>query len=331
MKPTTYNDQQNQLWIYLAICWWLGSLFAWLSTWLGVTDGVGELAMADSSLTFSGLLVVGASLALRLPVLTPQQKTSSMEDHFVWLLCLTANANWLGYLWLKSGSMTAMMPALAIGILAECWLWQQAVKVDCIRSLRRSLRSFRLNSLRYFSTGGTWNQANQVDQAAGDSVEATGKIGQETLLPPSTNEAPPSTEQSLKVIEANEIELSESDGSTLSRTMEDGIDPTGRRYLAGEIFIQWQPDQRSQQIVVGFVPAFVGLPEVEFELDSSDCSAQIVNCTPVGLRFQLRRSQGSEELQNTLSWYARAADGESSQSTQASRLESAESQPQTLA
>ncbi len=328
MKPTTYNDQQNQLWIYLAICWWLGSLFAWLSTWLGGIDGAGELAMTDSSLTFSGLLVVGASLALRLPVLTPQQKTSSMEDHFVWLLCLTANVNWLGYLWLKSGSMPAMTPALVVGIAAECWLWKQAEKVDCIRSLRQSLRSIRSVSLGYLSSGGTWNQSHQ---AAGNTAEAAaGEIGLEPFVQTMTNQAPPSADLSSTSIEANEIEATESDGS-VNRTMEDGFDPTGRRYLAGEIFIQWQPDQKTQQVVVGFVPAFAGVPEVEFELDSSDCSAQIVNCTPVGLRFQLRRGQGSEELKNALSWYARAPEGDSSQSSLASRLESAESQPQTLA
>ncbi|MFO0942120.1 MAG: hypothetical protein U0930_15385 [Pirellulales bacterium] len=327
MKTATYNDQQNQLWIYLAICWWIGSLFAWMSSWID-----GELnPMLDSSLTFSALLVVSASLALRLPVLTPQPKTSSMEDHFVWILCLTANVNWFGYFGLKCSAFSAITPAIVIGVLAEIWLWSQAAKNDCVGSFRCWAREALQKSVRYFSIGFSplKDSRSEVQTDAVDtSQEESSPLNAGFVKPPVSNEAACADEDSTPALSSLQQSVLEDETqmNQVRSTMEDGVDPTGRRYLAGEIVIQWQPDQRTQYLVVGFVPAFTGLPEVDFELDSLDCSAQVVNCTPVGLRFQLRRSQAGSQSEGVLSWYAREAE-----SGQEGSPNSAESQPQTLA
>lgn len=244
--------QQRELWIYLSIAWWIGSVAAWLLAWCSPAT----VQPNHSVLTVTGLLVIIVSACLRLPVLTIQTPTRPIEDHFVWLLAASANVNWIGYLCLHAESLSVVIPSALIGMTVEWWLWNQAQRIDCL----------------------VWARPVGPNQS-----------GAKTMLPPPVEVA--ATFQECNIVQ---------------RTLEDGTDATGRRYLAGEVALEWLPDQRNQTIVIGFVPAFTGDPEVELEVDCDQCTARVANCTPVGMRVQLKRTLLNREPFH-LSWYAKQA------------------------
>lgn len=340
------KNQQNELWIFLVITWWIGSLAAWIAAWMASTSSNAN----DSLLTASGILLFGVSAALRLPVVTSTQPTTSLEDHFVWLLTASANVNWLGYLCLSAQSYAAVLPAGVVGILVEYWLWNEMCRRDCLTGLRVFISAFSRNLVKNAISSDAIKVESPtvaiVNQPAVSSAAASsGTSNSATSISASLLSAfgqPLDFQESATAEERTESNLPDSasiqlDGdveakdSTVLRTSEEGIDPAGFRYMAGEVQVAWEESQRSQTVVLGFVPAFQGSPEVELELDCEDCSAQIQNCTPSGLRIQLKRSLGSNTLgSNTqltnLSWYAKESNcGEPSDG------ESAESKPQTLA
>ncbi len=309
------KNQQNELWLFLVVTWWIGSLAAWIAAWTASTSSDAN----DSLLTASGLLFFGVSAALRLPVVTSTQPTTSLEDHFVWLVTASANVNWLGYLCLSAQSYAAVLPAGVVGIAVEFWLWNEMCRRDCLVGLRGFVSSINASLMKSSLIAGV-HDANKLES------ESDGRLAQV---------------DSSSHIEAEDLGATANTDNAVLRTSEEGIDPAGFRYMAGEIQVAWEESQRSQTVVLGFVPAFQGSPEVELELDSEECSAQIQNCTPSGLRIQLKRSPGSNNqasntqasstpgsnlLLTNLSWYAKESNcGEPSDG------ESAESKPQTLA
>ena len=325
------KNQQNELWIFLVVTWWIGSLIAWIAAWTASESSSGN----DSLLTASGLLMFGVSAALRLPVVTSTQPTTTLEDHFVWLVTASANVNWLGYLCLSSPSYVEVFPAGAVGIMVEYWLWNEMCRRDCLTGLRAIVSNFNSNLMK------TDVLTSGKDVIKVNPTEAT------IILPTNSSVIDNSASLLLRPSQSLEVttaagEKSETDqpdldselleggieatDSTVRRTCEDGIDPAGFRYMAGEIQVIWEESQRAQTVLLGFVPAFHGSPEVELELDCEDCSAQIQNCTPGGLRIQLKRSPDSNSQLTNLSWYAKESNcGEPSD------RESAESKPQTLA
>lgn len=313
------KNKQNELWVFLVVTWWIGSLVAWIAAWAASTNSNAN----DSLLTASGLLLFGVSAALRLPVVTSTQPTTSLEDHFVWLVTASANVNWLGYLCLSAQSYAAVLPAGIVGIMCEYWLWNEMCRRDCLSSLRVFISAFGTNLVKNVissGNGGAIKVTTPTDVTANQlgisSVVTSSMTTVEERIESNRND--PSSIQldgGVKVTEGAVI-----------RTSEDGIDPAGFRYMAGEIQVAWEESQRSQSVVLGFVPAFQGSPEVELELDGEECSAQIQNCTPSGLRIQLKRTLGSNSQLTNLSWYAKESNyGEPSDG------ESAESKPQTLA
>lgn len=328
------KNQQNELWIFLVVTWWIGSLVAWIAVWTTSTTSTAN----DSLLTASGLLLFGVSAALRLPVVTTTQPTTSLEDHFVWLVTASANVNWLGYLCLSSQSYAAVLPAGVVGILVEYWLWSELCRRDCLAGLRGFISAFSTSLVKNAISSG--NDALRVENpteavtnqlAVSSAAASTVKSESATSNFVSSNKTDSSSIQ-LDVVEAAE--------GTVLRTTEDGIDLAGFRYMAGEVQVAWEESQRTQTVVLGFVPAFEGSPEVELELDCEECSAQIQNCTPNGLRIQLKRSLGSNtqgsstpgshsQLTN-LSWYAKESNCSESSNGE-SDGDSAESKPQTLA
>ena len=332
------KNQQNELWIFLVITWWIGSLVAWIATWTASTSSDAN----DSFLTASGILLFGVSAALRLPVVTSTQPTTSLEDHFVWLVTASANVNWLGYLCLSAQSYAAVLPAGLVGILIEYWLWNEMCRRDCLTGLRDFISAFSKNLVKNAISSG--NDAikveNPTEVAANQLAVSSGVISSGVTSSVTSNSVSNAEERTKSYLpDSASIQLDggvEATDSTVLRTSEDGIDPAGFRYMTGEVQVAWEASQRSQTVVLGFVPAFQGSPEVELELDCEDCLAQIQNCTPSGLRIQLKRSLGSNtpasntpasnsQLTN-LSWYAKE-----SNCGEASDGESAESKPQTLA
>jgi hypothetical protein len=283
------QTQQREMWIYLAITWWIGSLTAWLIAWFSPASQSNE-----SMLTATSLLVFGVSACLRLPVLTVQTPTTSLEDHFVWLLAATANVNWLGYLSINVDSISAVIPAILIGVAIEWWLWNQAGRAGCLVWARRIFPILVLNKPgKPSAPNGSPALVNAANPEIALSTSADHSTTQSSGQPALSSMGNP--ESCL-------------DRNVVQRTLEDGIDPTGRRYLAGEVKLDWLVDQRTQTIVIGFVPAFTGNPEVEYEVNCDLCTAQIINCTPAGLRIQLKRNDASSELETNMSWYARQAE-----------------------
>ncbi len=324
------KNQQNELWIFLVVTWWIGSLVAWIAAWTASTSSNAN----DSLLTASGLLLFGVSVALRLPVITSTQPTTSLEDHFACLVTASANVNWLGYLCLSSQSYVAVLPAAVVGLAVEFWLWNEMCRRDCLVGLRVFVSSINATLMKTSLIAGA-HDANKLDSGS----NATAKQSSTNSVIESSTSLQLGNEPHLgnetvgesRTIQADLPSHIEAEGlnakdSTVLRTSEEGIDPAGFRYMAGEIQIAWEDSQRSQTVVLGFVPAFQGSPEVELELDCEECSAQIQNCTPSGLRIQLKRVSGSNLPLTNLSWYAKESNfGEHPDG------ESAESKPQTLA
>ncbi len=332
------KNQQNELWIFLVITWWIGSLVAWIATWTASTSSDAN----DSFLTASGILLFGVSAALRLPVVTSTQPTTSLEDHFVWLVTASANVNWLGYLCLSAQSYAAVLPAGLVGILIEYWLWNEMCRRDCLTGLRDFISAFSKNAVKNaISSGNDAIKVKNPTDVAVNQLAVSSVVASSGVISSVTSNSESTAYERIEcnLPDSASIQLDggvEATDSTVLRTSEDGIDPAGFRYMAGEVQVAWEESQRSQTVVLGFVPAFQGSPEVELELDCEECSAQIQNCTPSGLRIQLKRSLGSNtpasntpasnsQLTN-LSWYAKESNcGEPSDG------ESAESKPQTLA
>ncbi len=90
----------------------------------------------------------------------------------------------------------------------------------------------------------------------------------------------------------------------VQRSMVDGVDEQGRRYLSGEIQVAMEAGQTSESIVVSFTPAFVGAPEVDFDCESEGVDVQLINLSPAGMRLGIRRSTGTEPVDFSLPWYA---------------------------
>jgi hypothetical protein len=94
----------------------------------------------------------------------------------------------------------------------------------------------------------------------------------------------------------------------IQRTCVDGVDEQGRRYLSGEIQVTLSAGQTSQELVVGFCPAFAGDPEVDFEVADEHVAARLVQCSPAGMRLAIRRSGAKQSGQSPttfqLQWYA---------------------------
>jgi hypothetical protein len=275
------QPQQREMWIYLAITWWIGSLAAWLMAWFADSTTQND----DSAITAAALLVLGVSACLRLPVLTVQTPTSSLEDHFVWLLAVSANINWIGFFGLQAETITSAVPALLVAISIEVWLLNEVRKTNCLVWARHEISRL---------AGFARNRFQVENQISSPPLEANSEIDQELeacCLEPKS-------------------ELGQEEDSAeqrVYRTIEDGIDPTGRRYLAGEINLDWLPNQQTQMVVVGFTPAFNGDPEVEIEVNCEFSSAQVVNRTPTGMRIQVKRTSKDGERSN-LSWYAKQVD-----------------------
>jgi hypothetical protein len=94
------------------------------------------------------------------------------------------------------------------------------------------------------------------------------------------------------------------ESQNLVRRTSEGLDESGRRYLSGEVRVCMEDGQQAETVVIGFVPAFEGEPEVDMECEQEGVSTRIIHCTPAGMRVTVRRPQAKAALTFEFQWYA---------------------------
>jgi hypothetical protein len=111
-----------------------------------------------------------------------------------------------------------------------------------------------------------------------------------------------------------------SDDGAWQRRTQDVEDPAGHRAFRGMLRFELAPGQRSLPEVIGFCPAFAGVPEVELECEWETASdedaeeqfieAECLQLTPAGARIAIARIGNSGTIRGILHWYAFHTAGE---------------------
>ncbi len=296
----TSQAQEDVLWQSLAVFWLAGSLLAWSAA--ALTPG--RTVLDGGSLTIIALLVVGVSHSLRLPVLTASAHTPLLADHVVWLLAWMANLNWLGCLLLRSDSLLEALPALLLFCASECWLLHRVYCVACLPWLRQPLHDYRLRMAKLVGSSQPLASSDAPSRVTSDAVQPTGMA----------IEQPGSREQPGREMPADAQAVDrETPAQGLLRRSCDGVDEQGQRFASGEVRVEFDADQLSAEVVLGFVPAFGSRPNIELDIladeraeaqDAPECQFNIVTCTPAGARISLKRSPTRQPASLWLLWYA---------------------------
>ena len=272
--PLSDWNGQNVLWVCMALLWWLGSLLAWLcfytQSWIVVTSKTwSDPALNSGLLTGCGLFVLLVSATLRLPAITESTNSSRIQNLLVWFLCLGANVNWLGMLCLRAETLWPLIPLLGLAVAGEYWL-------------------VSYGDLTQLSNGaGSGQILNKFRLRAEHTIEPSGGARDQA------DSSPPNVEDIVDPAE----------GCVL-RTMLDQVRKDGCRHVSGEIFVSWDQGQKSQVLVVGFVPALQRVPEVEFETDCSQTTTRCLNCTECGFRVEIKRQGSLIANEGMLAWSA---------------------------
>lgn len=286
-------SQPNILWVGMSAVWWLGSLVSWMVAYLQPEMAAAnrllleENSLSGSSALATGILIVLISATLRLPAITVSAGTSPQQNLLVGLLGAGANVNWLGMLCLRSELLGYVLLPIGLAVAVEYSLWFLG---------RRGGTMIWPDWSQLFQSKGS---ADSPQVRAADTAQWRSKDASVDCSAPSNDissiEEP--TDQARRSGQA--------DGERLSRTMMDQIDADGQRLLTGEIFLDWQQGQKSQILVVGFVPAFTSIPFVELEAECSQTTVRCLNCTQSGLRVELKRSGSLQATESVLAWCAR--------------------------
>lgn len=300
--PTTprYFDesQQNAIWLGLAWLWFLGALLAWLvaasspATWITSGSAVALLAAATSVI----------SLALRLPILPSLDVLSYRSvarNHAVWLLGTCANLNWLGFFILQSPHGADALPALLLVLTAEIGFVATAWQQSALPWLNQAWTSFT-GTLTGLGTG---TELHHSTQRHATQRHATAQ------LPMTTHASDPTLEENSAEDPEDccQSELLEDDaqlGESIDRRQVHGVNEFDQPFWSGEIRVHFCSDQLIQQVTVGFSPPFFSAPQVDWECESEEAEVKLVNCTPTGMRLEIRRFSDREPLIFPLQWYA---------------------------
>jgi|694.fasta_scaffold00666_21 hypothetical protein len=281
---------QTKLWIALAVVWWLSGLILWLVNWIIVRESYSSLVTLLST-----IFILSISSLLRLPSVLRVLGASESEKHLVWLLCLGANVNWLGAMALCSGNVWWLVLIAGCGLLAEWLHYRQSAEGP------EFWRSFFTATVR------------QAQSLAGRSAVPTAPMER-------TEDATAQQDRGIFGVvqeQAVAAECGTLDASPcqVRRTMQDGTDEDGHRYLSGEIFVDWQAGQRILNLTVAFVPAFAEVPRFEFEIDADLCEVRCIHCSQSGMRLTLRRKGQLDASQVCLAWYASQGEDNAESST----------------
>ena len=296
--PTETGDDFG-LWILYSLLWSIAGFVFWLASVFWAFPIAGDaLVMLTIGVVFFGLL-------LRLPTLTHLIDSSSTpdgkgivdeqqasqdflsgfinanaarfltRDDIVFAILTIGALNWTGGLLLHSASLLGGFIVLFLATLGEVWLWYRLYVSGHLSELATILPE---PVKGYFQRPTAW-LSSPSEKAVSKNVDADPIVDSE--------------------------DQDETD-SAIQRRMEDGFDEEGRRFLSGEVKIQLAEKQMSEEIVIGFQPAFSGVPDTDFELVSDDIRCRLVNVTPTGMRLAIRRtgSDSTEEVSSTIEWFA---------------------------
>lgn len=293
------------MWVALAGLWACSGVFAWLMSLFAF----GASPLAGDTVTALAALVTGVGIALRVPILTEacerdRQQPNELVDHVVLLLCYAANINWLGHLLLRSGSVFEALPAVLLLLSAELWMHHQFFSNRCLSWLKLAWWSGKQRTAQALA---------HVRPPGTSSARSTAASKPEVpQAPPSktANDTPSSEPTSQAESKAVHPHLS---GSANTRHCSEGRDEQGRRYMTGQLVLHFASGQSTQEIVIGFCPAFDGAPQVDVEASDGDVELRQTACSPQGLRLVARRLRAETPLDASLEWYAFQADGDSAQ------------------
>lgn len=302
-KPSETGDDFG-LWVLYSLLWSISGLVFWIASLFWA------FPIAGDALVMLTLAVVSFGVLLRLPTLThlfersPEtaldgatdensagsSKTSLPEpsyndgvlrfltrDDIVFVLLTIGAVNWAGGLLLHTASLLGGIVVLSLVALGEAWLW---FRLYCSGHLFELFTNLPEPLTRYLP------------------LPTHCSTGPETQSTPENSTSPIVTSDESAFVE-EELD------SAVQRRTEDGFDEEGRRFLSGEVRFLLAERQMSEEIVIGFHPAFTSPPDTDFELLSDEVRCRLVNVTPTGMRLAIRRSSNSlEEISSTIEWFA---------------------------
>ncbi len=261
-------------WVSLAISCWAYS--AWTP---------------NTKLSPSGLTTIAIASAIAMSWV--RFYPADLQRHATWLqlrtpIALAAAINWLGFILIRCPEALAALPSLLVIGFAEAGVW-------IIN--RRTSNACPTNHTETTAVPGERpaepprrEQQNIVDQRPFSADQLESLLADEL--------------SSLDETESAKEEL----GELLTRTLRVGTDEQGSQYIAGELFVKFNDDERVTHAIVGFQPAFSLPPNVEVESENADIAVEIQNCTPVGMRLQLKLDRSSTSPASTIvAFYAAAA------------------------
>lgn len=291
MKYLTPREE-NLTWLILAAIWACGGGLAWFASFSNSADTV-----AGSTITAMALIVASISVALRLPILTGSPHSSEHSDQVVLMLGYAATVNWWGCLLIRSSSLVEALPATLVLSVSEYWVH------------RRFLMDKRFDwmGIAFLNVNRQWHR---LTRALFDADPVSSSDHSDGALHTAFDSRQTSIEQDSEISgsAAWSVHGLHGEPAGAARYSQEGIDEEGRRYMSGNVRIQFEPGQSSTDVIVGFCPPFEGEPDLEFEVDHEDVIARLANCTPSGMKIWLRRAGGSDSVDQALGielqWYA---------------------------
>ncbi|GAB5402863.1 MAG: hypothetical protein Aurels2KO_10940 [Aureliella sp.] len=215
---------------------------------------------------------------------------ADLQRHATWRqlrapITFAATINWLGFILIRSAEPVVAFPSLLIIGFAEAGV--------LIYRRRKTASSSPPSEPKSRSVESASNPREVGEPQPPKSIDADDL---ESLL---ASELSSMTEP-----EAIQEEL----GEHLTRRLQVGSDEQGVQYISGELFVTFADDQRVLHATVGFQPAFTSPPAVEIESENADVSAEVQNCTPIGMRLQLKLDRSAPTpASSVVAFYAVAA------------------------
>jgi hypothetical protein len=234
-------------------------------------------------------LTCAVSAALRLQILSQSPPTSLRADHAVWFLSSLANVNWLGFFILQAPGWPDTLPVLLIWLIGEVWFHTAATRLGRLPWLREGLGTL-------FKQLGSLGADQPIVPAAHKPVSPHRPMDE-------SGSAESGSAESGSDKSGSDKSGSDKSGS-VERRLVAGHDEQGRRYLSGEIYVRLTSDKPSETLVVGFSPAFAGVPEVDVECEADDVEVRLIQRTPTGMRIGIRAISLLEPLDLALQWFA---------------------------
>ncbi len=286
MRETIYVRlrQEHAAWLLLVAGWAMVGMTLWIAS---ASSPWPWEAMRGEAVTLVSLAVVAVAVVLRIPLLSRPKQEAVASYHALWLVGCLASSHWLGFLMMRSAAWIEAVPAMLLIATAEVWVMS---------------RGLRLGALPWLQELGV-----EFSTSIGTALKVADRV-----IEPNQSGLPASEPQWLGTAcdagldsEATRAcEPADLESQNLLRRTVDGIDELGRRYLSGEVRVCLQSRQQTESVVIGFVPAFEGEPEVEIECEQEDVSASVVRCTPSGMRIAIRRPRAELAVTFGFQWYA---------------------------